>query len=211
MTDPIYCSAKTRSGKPCKNTVGFRTAHAGTGACYLHGGSTKNHMKHAEVEKAKLAVVAMGAPVDIHPFQAIVKSIREVAGEVEYCNSVIVQMEESDIIQRPIITHTRPLSFGKDGESTDATVTETTEQPHELNIWIKIRNDARDRLIKYSKIALDAGIDERIVKIEETQASRIAGAIFGVLSDLGIDNNRKTLTIVRQRLLTIDAESFDEP
>lgn len=145
----------------------------------------------------------MGKPEAKHPFVAIMDSISEVAGEVTYASLKIAELDTA--LELPVSTLTRPLSEGKDGESTSQMVVETATRSPELNVWIRTRNDARDRLVKYSKIALTAGVDERMIKVTEAQADAIAMAVFGVLEDLGIANSTKTLGIVRQRLTAIDS------
>lgn len=50
MTDEAKAKPKCgavgkRSGKPCQHPAGFRTDHAGTGRCWLHGGNSRTHQE----------------------------------------------------------------------------------------------------------------------------------------------------------------------
>ncbi len=44
----VTCGAGRRQGKqPCRRPAGWGTSHVGFGSCKLHGGSTRNGVKHA--------------------------------------------------------------------------------------------------------------------------------------------------------------------
>lgn len=47
------CNARRRSGGYCRNTAGFKTAHVGSGRCYLHGGCGGRPPKNAGIYAAE--------------------------------------------------------------------------------------------------------------------------------------------------------------
>ncbi len=61
----------------------------------------------------------------------------------------------------------------------------TTESTAQLHIWITTRQGAVDRLARFSKMALDAGVAARAVQLSEREADAFAGVIFAVVGQLG--------------------------
>lgn len=58
-----------------------------------------------------------------------------------------------------------------------------------------------DRLARYSKMALDAGVAERRVRVEEDQAALVASVLRAALSELGLgDWSDEVLKVVSRRL-----------
>jgi len=153
--------------------------------------------------------VVMGVPVDIDPLEAILQSIRIAAGEVQYCTWMIEKLGAGDVVVHPVSVLRRPLNEGKDGEDPNIDVEERRSGPLDLNIWIKARQQATDRLVKYAKTAVDSGIAERLVRIEESQAAIIAKAVRGILEDLGMSDDPKALTAVRRHLTAIDSTAVE--
>jgi hypothetical protein len=154
----------------------------------------------------------MGYPVDINPLEALLGCIRVSYGEVAYCTAQIAKLEESDLLVQSKSTHVRPLNLGKDGEDPSIEVTETTTQNEaKLHVWIRVRHDAMERSAKFSKMAIDAGIAERLVNLEERQAELLVSAVRGILTDLGVADDPRALPIVRKHLAAIDttAEEVD--
>jgi hypothetical protein len=53
--------------------------------------------------------------------------------------------------------------------------------------YLQLWNEERDRLAKVCKLALDAGVAERQVRIAEGEGGQIHDAMLGLLTDLGLD------------------------
>ena len=71
-----------------------------------------------------------------------------------------------------------------------------------MSRWLSWRDSALERLAKFSKMALDAGIEARQMALAEDQAQQILFVIKAVLTDLGHDlKDTDVRQIVRQRLL----------
>jgi hypothetical protein len=62
----------------------------------------------------------------------------------------------------------------------DLAFTETSSRA-ELNIWIRARQDALERLAKYAKMAIDAGVAERHVRVAERYGELLAELVGGIL------------------------------
>src|SRR5436190_909548 len=79
-------------------------------------------------------------------------------------------------------------------------VTEVRRLQVQLNIWVRIRHDAMDRLVRYSAAALRSGLEERLVKVAEIQGKLLADAVQSILRELGVADRPETPTIVRKHL-----------
>lgn len=169
---PKLCGAKTRAGGKCKRPAGAGTDHVGHGRCKLHGGSSPNGRKHAAREQAHELALLLGDGISIEPHEALLKCVRLAAAEVGFFTARIEGLQLEDVTVRP----------RTDKESDDGY--EKKLAPAELNLWVQERIRAVDRLARYSKLAIDAGIAERQVRIAEQFGETIATLLRGVLEDL---------------------------
>jgi hypothetical protein len=153
-------------------------------------------------------LAVLGSPIDVHPLDALLTAVRIAAGEVNYFTLLIQQLT----VDEAAVQHekTRPLSLGKDGEDERQEVKERTTQA-DLHIWIRARQDALDRLVKYSKTALDAGIDERRVKLAEHTGELMVKFLQHVLDRLTLSKaDRKRLPeIVHEGLMLIEGKATE--
>lgn len=67
---------------------------------------------------------------------------------------------------------------------------------------VRLEAEERDRLARFCKLALDAGIAERQVRIAETQGALLAGAVRAILGDLNLTPEQLQLVgmVVPRRL-----------
>lgn len=183
----VTCGARTRSGGECGRPAGWGTDHVGAGCCKLHGGSTPSAQIAGVVQLATRRAAVMGIPLDIGPHDSLLECIRITAGEVQYASERIAELKAEDAIGGVVTVHRRPRRYEGGGESGDTFIEETkTESPH-LHIWIKVRQQAMDRLVNYSAVALKAGIEERQVRIVERigeQLSSVFERVLGAIPDL---------------------------
>jgi len=79
------CGAKTRgSGKPCRLFAGARTDHPGIGKCYLHGGATRTHKRHAVKVAAERRAPKFGEPKKVMPGDALMEMLWTAYGQVHF-------------------------------------------------------------------------------------------------------------------------------
>jgi hypothetical protein len=90
-------------------------------------------------------------------------------------------------------------------------VQETRRRRAQLNVWIRIRQEAMDRLARYSAGALRSGLEERPVQVAEAQGGLLAAAVRGILVDLGVADHPEAPAIVRKHLTAITQSSREEP
>jgi hypothetical protein len=192
------CGAKKRAGGICTRPAGWGTPHPGVGACKLHGGSTPNH----QINAAPQLAVVMGAPLDIEPHDALLWCIRVTAGEANYCSAMVAQLEDDQAVGKPVLSR----DWVGSGENGSGGGSEQRELAPALNIWIVARRDAVERLARYSKMALDAGVAERQVRVAERYGEQIAQLLSGVIADLELTDaqQQRAPEIVRRRLVALE-------
>lgn len=180
----------------CSKPAGWGTAHPGTGTCRLHGGAVPTHARSNAVPQLEM-LVGFRVP-NVKPHDALLMCVRIAAAEVSYYSHQIAQLEESDVVGRPT---KEAIAATKDvWDIVDL------QMPQEMNIWIKARASALDRLAKHSKLAIDAGIEERMVSIAENVGNRMAMAIEGILNQLDLtpDQIRKAPQAIRSQLMLLE-------
>jgi hypothetical protein len=173
------CGAKTRKGTPCEKTAGWGTSHVGVGRCRQHGGASPEAEVRGVVELAKREARVMGLPEDAEPHEALLRCIRITSGELTYMSAQVAELKSAMV----------STMFGS-----------------QIHTWITARQQAMDRLVGYSRVAIAAGLAERQVKLAEQQGELLAQVIRGVLADLGVADHPEAPAVVRKHL-TLVADS----
>lgn len=178
------CGAKTRTGTNCKLPAGHGTDHVGIGRCKRHGGSTRNHVKHAQHIQATQAVETYGLPRQVDPHAALLEELHRTAGHVAWL-SLQVQALDTDGLHGPVggSQHGHPR-----------------EEPH---VWVRLYQEERRHLADVAKTCVAVGIEERRVAIAEEQGRLLAAVIQGVLADLGVSNHPEAPAVVRRHLTLV--------
>lgn len=172
----MACGAPTtgRQGGPCPRPAGFGTDHPGTGRCRRHGGGKPNGIR--EIASEELSTL-LGEPVDVDPFEALIFCVSLASQEVHWIRERLRDVTEP--------THLAPV--GNLGGPSKGVV----GMQEEFDIWIQAQQYAIDRLARYSKMAIDAGVSERMVNLAEKMGDLIAPLLQGVLSDLNLTPAQK--------------------
>lgn len=181
-----HCGAQKRQGEgTCTRPAGWGTDHAGWGRCKLHGGSTQSLKQVAKREQAEDAVATYGLPRDIDPHTALAEEVARTAGHVAWLGRLVAELEQSDLRQ-----------FVPTGESGGKL---------EPSVWVELYQRERDHLRRVSADAVRAGVEERRVKLAESQGELIAQVIRGVLDDLGVAGRPEVPDVVRRHLSAVSA------
>ncbi len=99
--DRALCGAKKKQGEgTCTQVAGWGTSSS-TGPCKLHGGSTRNHKKAAEVAIAKQAVERYGLAVDIDPAVAMMRLVAKSYGSVLYLEARVAELDAPWLEDKP--------------------------------------------------------------------------------------------------------------
>jgi len=172
------CNAKKRQGEGhCKKPAGWGTDHVGAGLCKLHGGSTKRHTKHAQKILAERALATYGLPIETGPVEALLQEVHRTAGHVAWLAERVQMLKEKELVWNK----TRAI----DKTATEHPGIDTTESAVQ-NAWLQLYKDERKHLVDVTKAAIAAGIEERRVKLAETQGQMLASVIRAILDDLNL-------------------------
>lgn len=140
----------------------------------------------------------MGSPIDVDPHDAIVTAIRITAGEVKYCDEQIRRLSEDELFERPLETSIQQLPSGQWVQIEEKRTGEI------ISRWVTLRDDALANLVRYSKWAIEVGIDERRVRVAERVADVIAPLLTNLAADLNLsDEQRKLLPLAIDRNLRV--------
>jgi hypothetical protein len=104
----------------------------------------------------------MGLSLDIEPQDALLSCVQRTAGIALFCRQQVDALEHPDLVAKG--SHGRP----------------------ELNVWVRAEAEATERLARFSKMALDAGVAERRVRLAERTAQLIAQALEETLQELDL-------------------------
>lgn len=185
------CKAHTTAGNPCKAPP-VRDMHV----CRVHGGSSPNALqarnRRDQENAAREDAARFAARTDIHPADALLELVHYQAGIVDYWRARVEDVEAED------------LEWGVTREKTGGDDAGTTSEaaPH---IAYRLLTEAQDKLAAYAAAALKAGIDERRVKLAESQGALVAQAIRGILDALHLTPEQLELvpTVVPAQLRLI--------
>jgi hypothetical protein len=190
-----YCGARKRQGEgTCHRPAGWGTDHPGVGRCKLHGGTTPSHRAAAErtrrEQAASVAIAKLGLAVVVDPQQALLDLVHEAAANVAFYRMLVAQLDAGvddpldgailppDVDPPPVELMDRAIAGRVDPANWKAA-------PHVL---VAMYDAERDRLAKYSKLAIEAGLAEREVQLAERQGELVVRLITAVLdhADLGL-------------------------
>lgn len=166
------CGAKKTNGEgTCSLPAGFGTDHPGYGRCKHHFGNTRALKVAAAREEFRERF--LGDEVSIEPTEAILEEIRRSAGHVRWLHSMILKMDEE-----------------LDGQSADRVLLQLSEQGWGKAAWTKLYAEERAHLVKTAKMAIDAGVAERQVRLAESTGELMATVLRAILNDLGLTSEQ---------------------
>jgi hypothetical protein len=170
--EPRRCAAHNRAGQQCK-----RNAIPGLNVCRWHGGATQRaraaaQKRVAEAEAKEMIERRIGQPLEIPPHEALLWCVFESAGNVEVLRIRVQELQD--------------------------TVSKTKLGEEQLAATVRWYNEERDRLAKFAKLAIDAGVQERQVRLQERQAQAVVDFMTRVLDDPALGLTKEQRQIGRQ-------------
>lgn len=182
MGGGAICGAKKKSGDVCVLAAGWGTPHPGMGKCKWHGGLNPAQIKNA---MSKEMEQLLGFQMEIEPFEALLWCIKITAGEVHWLS-----------LQLSTVSRTEWIEEGMQGKR--------------LNVWARQRAEAIDRLAKFAKWAIDAGLQERRVQLAEMYGEALGRLLKGILDDLHLDRQQRedSPAIVRKHLALLESRQI---
>lgn len=195
------CGAKkaNKDNEFCTHPAGFGTDHVGIGKCKFHGGCTPTGRGAAAKAAVRMKVAFLGdltAVEDLDPSDALLSVVRNTAAVVAWLQERLAAWDREDFEPETV------QILNKDGDVTGTKLVD--EFGLQRSAYLSVYGEERDRLARSAKMALDAGIAERQVRIAEQVGGAVVQVLRGVVADLGFDpEDAKVQQIVQGRLLQL--------
>ena len=200
------CIGHNRAGHHCHNGP-----LPGQKVCGSHGGKTPRALAAAarrlQDEAARDAVVTYGLAVDVSPTDALLEEVRWTAGHVQWLRARVQELETAQIVWGTTKTETEAggksrLTFGGwgDDDEDETGLVDIGSMPASKvvqaaapSIWLDLYDRERRHLVAVCTAAIKAGVEERRVRLAESQGELVAGVIRAILSDLGLTVEQQAL------------------
>jgi hypothetical protein len=156
----------------------------------MHGGKSPRALQAAEerIERARIGrELARIGILDEDPIEGLLVEVGRSAAAVEFIEGEISQLDQLWVQRRDVKVTEQPVEEGGLSRS-PREVTIKDAVPHVL---VRMWGEERERHARFCKMALDAGIDERRVRIQEEQGVMMARVIAAVLDDLGLSRDQR--------------------
>jgi len=197
------CGAKLRPRKPddpdgprkhnsttCLNKAGMGTTHPGVGNCKFHGGNTPSGNKSAARMYGRSLIDGQRqkfggdlTQVNVSPEEALLEEVRRSVAMVRWLEERIGTWQyEASHDPDAKIPHPKLGGLPRLIDETSRGASSFTDERE----WLMLYREERAHAAKVSKMAIDAGLQERMVKIAEDQGVVLATAIRQVLDALAL-------------------------
>lgn len=175
----------------CDRPAGNGTTHEGAGPCRRHAG------RLGSGTGAWIVAHAFARALDVTPWEGLLWAVKIAAGRVAFCEAKLA-----------IATSDRQLEPPAAGEGDWRPETRIGDGGTNLNYWVKQAELWHDKLARVSKLAVDAGVAERLVRQVELEAALMLRATTLTLDELGLseDDRSRALGIMSRNLLALEAE-----
>lgn len=207
------CSGHRKDGTPC-----LVFPLEGGYVCNRHGGALPQ-VKRATKRRLTLRVIreeltALGGSIDVEPTEAMLIMVKESAFNVAYLRALVQQLraevdsgEGNFVINDEGVAELSPAYLGA-GIAVRRSPASWTADYHVL---VKMYNEERDRLVRYSKLCRDAGVQERQVQIAEEQGRWLVRTLDAVLEQLSLTpEQQEALPAIMGRVVDeLGASSLD--
>lgn len=175
---PGRCNARKTNGEGlCRKGAGHGTDHVGSGRCQHHGGCTPNGRTHARrllanQQMAELIATELKGVDVVDPIAAVMAVVRDSFARMRVYQALIGELVASDQVEGAVGIY-GPNHLGDLG-------------PHPLVVMLE-RETARH--LSACKVAIDQGVAERALRIEEDKLDVMIRGVRAILEALGHDLN----------------------
>lgn len=196
--DVTLCYARIETGPNrgylCDKPAGMSTSHPGVGRCRQHGGETPEGRR----EGAWVVAHAFARALDVTPWEGLLTAVKIAAGRVAFCEAKLGTAYSDRQLEPPADDSGAAGRTGEDGNN--------------LHYWVKQAELWHDKLARVSKLAIDAGVAERLVRQLELEAQLMLRATSLTFEELGLsdDIRERALGIMSRKLLELEAAEVEE-
>jgi hypothetical protein len=167
-----------RRGEPCK-----MLPMPGQHVCWRHGGrnevSRTAGIRRVREEGARILMETYGRKLDVTATDALLDEVQWTAGHVAWLRERVRQIEQAEL--------TWGLTRIKDGGDDRGTTHEA-----KANVWLALYREERAHLVRVCSEAIKAGLDERRVRLAESQGTLVAQVLRAILNDLQLTPEQQT-------------------
>lgn len=192
----------------CTRPAGHGTYHEGDGPCCRHE-SMRSSMRNAEM--AWIMAHKFAQEYNCTPWEGLLKAVRIAAGKVAYTEYVL------SCATHDVQFEGRLLSSNDDDGGVLRIINQVSNDTlngvnelRDLSWWVHKNEYWVAQLARYSKMAIDAGVAERMVAVEKANAEHIASVLNSVIATIERDNEVDTKllsymrTVMREKLMELD-------
>lgn len=177
----------------------------GQGVCGHHGGLSPQALEAAEKRRAEQlareAVARHHLDDDIDPGTALLEEVRRCSGAVKWLRTRIHGLAPTDLVWG--VKSTKLVEGGHGDDDSGMSIL-TTEEAAGVNLWWQLYQQERKHLVAVCKAALDAGVQERQVRLAEQQGELLAQGLQWLLRELGHDGDEQATARVVTMLQCLD-------
>lgn len=179
--DTPWCGEPIRRRGERSSWLEYCERPAGWGTEHPGAGPCRSHRSRlGSGTGAWIVAHAFARALEITPWEGLLWAVRVAAGRVAFIEAKLGTADCDEDLQ-------------PDGR---------------LAFWVRESKDERDRLARVSKLAIDAGVAERLVRQLELEAQLMLRATTLTLDELGLDEDvrSRALGIMSRNLLALEAE-----
>lgn len=175
----------------CERAAGYGTTHEGAGPCRYHEG------RLGSGTGAWIVAHAFARALEVTPWEGLLWAVRIAAGRVAFCEAKLATADSDRQLEPP-----------RAGEGDWGPEMRVGDGGTNLNYWVKQAELWHEKLLRASKLAVDAGVAERLVRQVELEAALMLRATTLTLDELGLseDDRSRALGIMSRNLLALEAE-----
>lgn len=187
------CTATNRAGNRC----GRYPVPGGT-VCTSHGGRAPQvraaAARRLEEQAAQAAVTTLGLPLDVSPTEALLEEVRWTAGHVHWLRARVQDLGEADTDggRHPLVWGTTKVSKKGTGQFPGTDRLKAAAP----SVWYQLYVKEREHLVTVAAAALKAGVEERRVRLAESQGELVAMVIRRILDALDLTPEQTQLVPV---------------
>lgn len=170
------CARIKRNQEQCKNW-----ALTGQTVCRYHSGKVElAKQRRAEIlaEQKVRRYLGRRAEGVADPGRVLLEEVSRTASIVEWLEAKVASLASDDAVGWGVTEVVESTVEGSEGTTTKMTAA--------MSVWVDMLQRERAHLVKACQVAIQAGLQERQVRVAEAQGALVATVIRGVLGDLGL-------------------------